>query len=84
MYEGYTITLSLYEIYCGKLFDLLNKRKTVFARSDAKQRVKIMGLTEAPCMTVEEFMQVMNYGLTERTTGTTAANSDSSRSHAIM
>lgn len=43
-----------------------------------------MGLTEAPCATVEEFMQVVNYGLTERTTGTTAANADSSRSHAIM
>lgn len=84
MYEGYSITASLYEIYCGKLHDLLNKRKEVYARSDAKQRVKIMGLTEAPCTTVEELMQVINYGLTERTTGTTAANSDSSRSHAIM
>ena len=29
-------------------------------------------------------MQVLNYGLTERTTGSTAANSSSSRSHAIM
>jgi len=43
-----------------------------------------MGLTEAPCSTVEELMQVLNYGLTERTTGSTAANADSSRSHAIM
>lgn len=29
-------------------------------------------------------MQVLNYGLTERTTGANAANSESSRSHAIM
>ncbi len=29
-------------------------------------------------------MQVINFGLTERTTGSTAANADSSRSHAIM
>lgn len=83
-YEGYSINVSLYEIYCGKLHDLLNQRKEIFARCDAKERVKIMGLTEAPCATVEEFMQVINYGLTERTTGTTAANADSSRSHAIM
>lgn len=84
LYNGYSITCSLYEIYCGKLHDLLNKRKEVFARTDAKQRVKIMGLNEAPCTTVEELMQVINYGLTERTTGSTAANADSSRSHAIM
>ena len=83
-YEGYSIVASLYEIYCGKLHDLLNSRKEVYARCDAKQRVKIMGLTEAPCTTVEELMQVINYGLTERTTGSTAANADSSRSHAIM
>lgn len=83
-YQGYTITASLFEIYCDKLHDLLNKRKEVHARCDAKERVKIQGLTEAPCTTDEELMQVINYGLTERTTGSTAANSDSSRSHAIM
>ena len=83
-YKDYNITCSLYEIYCGKLHDLLNKRKEVFARCDAKERVKIMGLTEAPWETVEELMQVINFGLTERTTGSTTANSDSSRSHAIM
>lgn len=54
------------------------------ARCDAKERVKIMGLTEAPTTTVDELMDVINFGLTERTTGTTAANADSSRSHAIM
>ena len=74
----------MYEIYCGKLFDLLNKRSVVFARCDAKERVKIMGLTEAPTVSVDEFMDVMHYGLKERTTGSTAANSDSSRSHTIL
>jgi len=83
-YQGYTVYCSLFEIYCGNLHDLLNKRKKVHARCDAKERVKIMGLTEAPCTTDDELMQVINYGLTERTTGTTSANSDSSRSHAIM
>jgi kinesin family protein 2/24 len=83
-YVDYTVTASLYEIYCGKLHDLLNKRKEVQARCDAKERVKIMGLTEAPCSTADDLMQVINYGLTERTTGTTTANADSSRSHAIM
>lgn len=83
-YSGYKISCSLFEIYCGKLHDLLNKRKEVHARCDAKERVKIMGLTEASCQDEDELMQVINFGLTERTTGKTGANSDSSRSHAIM
>jgi len=31
------VWVSFYEIYCGKLFDLLNDRKTLFAREDGKQ-----------------------------------------------
>jgi len=30
-----TIWLSFYEIYCGKLYDLLNDRSQLFAREDA-------------------------------------------------
>lgn len=30
-YDGFQITLSFYEIYCGKLFDLLNGRNIVQA-----------------------------------------------------
>lgn len=35
-FEGYSLRLSFYEIYCGKLFDLLNKRKELQCRTDAK------------------------------------------------
>lgn len=35
-YDGFSIRISFYEIYCGKLFDLLNERKQVLAREDAK------------------------------------------------
>lgn len=31
------VWVSFYEIYCGKLFDLLNDRKTLCAREDGKQ-----------------------------------------------
>lgn len=31
------VWVSFYEIYCGKLFDLLNERNTLFAREDGKQ-----------------------------------------------
>lgn len=36
--------ISFYEIYCGKLFDLLNERKLLFAREDAKSNINIVGL----------------------------------------
>lgn len=48
------------------------------------QRVKIMGLVEKQINNVEELMDIIDYGLSVRTTGSTAANLDSSRSHAIM
>lgn len=83
-YQGFSIRLSFFEIYCGKLFDLLNKRNSVQARTDAKNRVQIAGLTESTCDSVEQLMEIINYGLDSRTTGNTAANSESSRSHAIL
>lgn len=83
-YQGLSIEVSFYEIYCGKLHDLLNKRKIVFALADAKERVKIKGLTMQPCNNTEDLMNIINYGLQSRTTGQTGANSDSSRSHAIL
>jgi kinesin family protein 2/24 len=43
-YERFSIWVSFYEIYCGKLYDLLNERTVLFAREDAKQNVNIVGL----------------------------------------
>ena len=43
-----------------------------------------MGLTESNCASVQELMDVIDYGLNARTTGSTGANMDSSRSHAIL
>lgn len=39
-YSGLRVFVSFYEIYCGKLFDLLNKRAKLDAREDAKQNVE--------------------------------------------
>lgn len=36
-YEDLEIYLSFYEIYCGKLYDLLNNKEPVQCREDAKQ-----------------------------------------------
>ena len=83
-YEGLELYISFYEIYCGKLYDLLNKRVHVECREDAKQRVNIINLTESKVASVEEIMDLVHSGLKCRTCGTTGANEESSRSHAIL
>lgn len=83
-YEGLELYISFYEIYCGQLYDLLNKRTKVICREDAKQRVNIVNLTEKPASTVEQVMDIIHAGLKGRTSGQTGANEESSRSHAIL
>lgn len=78
------VFIAFYEIYCGKLFDLLNNRQILHARENAKSNVIIVGLQEHLVENVQELMEVIDYGLTSRTTGVTGANVDSSRSHAIL
>lgn len=83
-YQGFTIWASFYEIYCGKLFDLLNERNLLTAREDGKQNICIVGLTEKNVCSLNELMMLIQYGLRARTVGVTGANSDSSRSHGII
>ena len=83
-YKGYTIWVSFYEIYCGKLFDLLNDRKILTAREDGKQNIIISNLTEKNADDINILMQIIEFGLNSRTVGVTGANADSSRSHGII
>ncbi|RKP07102.1 P-loop containing nucleoside triphosphate hydrolase protein [Thamnocephalis sphaerospora] len=76
--------VSFFEIYQGQLYDLLNRRKKLFAREDGKQRVQITGLQEYMIENVDQLLEVFEYGSNNRSTGTTGANADSSRSHAIL
>lgn len=73
--------VAFYEIYCGKLFDLLNNRQILHARENAKANVVIVGLQEHAVKNVQDLMEVIDLGLSSRTTGVTGANVDSSRSH---
>ena len=83
-YQNFTIWASFYEIYCGKLFDLLNERNQLQAREDGKQNICIVGLTEQNVQNLQSLMNLIEYGLKARTVGVTGANSDSSRSHGII
>ncbi len=83
-YNHLEIWVSFYEIYCGKLYDLLNERGLLTAREDGKQNICIVGLTEKQVTSLSAMMQLIEYGLKVRTVGVTGANSDSSRSHGII
>lgn len=76
--------ISFYEIYCGKLFDLLNERKLLFAREDAKSNINIVGLQEKRITSVRGLMQIIEFGSSVRMTGANSCNVDSSRSHAVL
>ncbi|KAM9206826.1 kinesin-like protein KIF24 [Dugong dugon] len=78
------VWISFYEIYCGQLYDLLNRRKRLFAREDSKHVVQIVGLRELQVDSVEFLLEVILKGSKERSTRATGVNADSSRSHAII
>jgi len=46
--------ISFFEIYGGKVFDLLNSREKLNLLEDAKGQVCIQGLQEVPVDSVEE------------------------------
>ncbi|XP_007522918.2 kinesin-like protein KIF24 isoform X2 [Erinaceus europaeus] len=78
------VWISFYEIYCGQLYDLLNRRKRLFAREDGKHVVQIVGLQELQVDSVDLLLEVILKGSKERSTGATGVNADSSRSHAVI
>lgn len=77
--------VGFFEIYQGQLYDLLAGKKRVYARENSRKKVCIVGLTRRKVSSLDEFCrQVIDIGCNERRTGRTGANSDSSRSHAIL
>ena len=83
-FSNLDIWVSFYEIYCNKLFDLLNNKNVLQAREDGKGNICIVGLVEKNTKNIQELLDIIDYGLTSRTVGITGANLDSSRSHAIL
>ena len=83
-YSNLEIWVSFYEIYCNKLFDLLNNKNVLQAREDGKGNICIVGLLEKHTSNIEELLDIIDFGLNSRTVGITGANLDSSRSHGIL
>ncbi|KAJ0881702.1 putative plus-end-directed kinesin ATPase [Helianthus annuus] len=82
--QGFQLYVSFFEIYGGKVFDLLNDRKKLCMREDGKQQVCIVGLQEYNVSDVGIIKELIEKGNATRSTGTTGANEESSRSHAIL
>lgn len=82
--QGFQLFVSFFEIYGGKLFDLLNDRRKLCMREDGKQQVCIVGLEEFRVSNVDTIKELIERGNATRSTGTTGANEESSRSHAIL
>lgn len=58
--------------------------RKLFIREDGKQQVCIVGLQEYRVSDVETVKELIEKGSSTRSTGTTGANEESSRSHAIL
>mmetsp|Transcript_27767 Transcript_27767/g.65252 ORF Transcript_27767/g.65252 Transcript_27767/m.65252 type:complete len:791 (+) Transcript_27767:816-3188(+) len=83
-YSHFDVHVSLFEIYSGKLLDLLNDRKQIKCLEDGKGKVCFPGLTEHSVHAPEHVMHLIEEGSKNRSTGTTSRNADSSRSHAVL
>jgi kinesin family protein 2/24 len=83
-FKHLSVYVSFFEIYGGKLHDLLNNRQKLVSREDGNKHIHIVGLKEVECTDVQGLSNLIGHGNSERSTGSTGANADSSRSHAIM
>jgi kinesin family protein 2/24 len=78
-----TFYMSFFEIYGGKVMDLLNGKKKLQILEDKFQRIQVQGLEEKEARTEQDMLDIINFGHSVRTTHQTVANDTSSRSHAI-
>ncbi|KAK2195437.1 bifunctional Kinesin motor domain/Kinesin motor domain [Babesia duncani] len=78
------VYISFYEIYCGKLYDLLENRKLLEALENGKRQVIIKDLTRLQIESKDELINNMLEGLNLRRIGSNSQNDASSRSHALL
>uniref|UniRef100_A0A673LPY9 Kinesin-like protein n=1 Tax=Sinocyclocheilus rhinocerous TaxID=307959 RepID=A0A673LPY9_9TELE len=75
---------TFFEIYSGKVFDLLNRKAKLRVLEDGKQQVQVVGLQEREVRCTEDVLKLIEIGNSCRTSGQTSANAHSSRSHAVF
>ncbi|KAL7534073.1 hypothetical protein ACHAXR_005620 [Thalassiosira sp. AJA248-18] len=81
--ENTTISIAIFEIYGGRIQDLLNNRNRLKVLEDGRGEVVVSGLEEFEASSPRDFLSLIDRGHNNRTTHATEANDVSSRSHAI-
>ena len=76
--------VSAFEIYGGRVFDLLNGRRKLRVLEDSKSQICVVGLQEYRVDASETFDRLVEHSTKARCVGSTGANAESSRSHAIL
>ncbi|KAH9597310.1 Kinesin motor domain [Trypanosoma melophagium] len=78
------VYIAFYEIYGRKIFDLLNNKERLVAREDGEKVINICGLSEHKVTDIQGLFDIISRGSAYRAAGQTSANSESSRSHAVL
>ncbi|AWP02152.1 Kinesin-like protein [Scophthalmus maximus] len=78
------VCATFFEIYCEKVFDLLNCKAKLRVLEDRKQQVHVVGLQEKEVKCTDDVLKLIEVGNSCRTSGQTSANAHSSRSHAVF
>ena len=82
-FSEWGLWLSCFEIYGGKLFDLLNERRKLVAREDGSQNVCIVGLQEYRVTSMDRLTSLIDKANSVRSTGSTGANAGTFHVHAL-
>ncbi|KAJ8383750.1 hypothetical protein AAFF_G00215090 [Aldrovandia affinis] len=78
------VYVTFFEIYIGKVFDLLNHKARLRVLQDQNHLVQVVGLQEQEVKCTEDVLKIITLGNSCRASGQTSANAHSSRSHAIF
>eukprot|EP01025_Chloroclados_australasicus_P068801 TRINITY_DN9591_c0_g1_i2.p1 TRINITY_DN9591_c0_g1~~TRINITY_DN9591_c0_g1_i2.p1 ORF type:complete len:416 (-),score=33.14 TRINITY_DN9591_c0_g1_i2:151-1398(-) len=83
--SGYAVDISVIEIYCEKIRDLLDYGKdNLQVKQDQLRGIYVENATEVPVSSEEQLVELMMLGLNNRAATATAMNANSSRSHCIV
>ena len=83
MGDKFDFYISFFEIYGGRLFDLLNNKNKLQVLDDKKGKVQIYGLITQQVDSKEQMHKIIEAANAIRITHNTVTNETSSRSHAI-
>ncbi|KAF8570074.1 hypothetical protein P879_00210 [Paragonimus westermani] len=82
--KEFTVSVSFFEIYCNKVYDLLNRKMPLRVMEDAYGSVQLLGLREYLVKDAKTTISLLRQGYHLRTNWRTVVNEHSSRSHAIF